>query len=218
MKRSQIGLIKALLSKGVAPSQVVTLLQIRRALCDCRSVLDVGCGPDSALRWFGFENLVGVEGYAPSVALARESHTHDELILGDVRQLVELFNGRRFDGCVALDLIEHLEKQQGLQLVQQMERLAVRKVLFLTPNGFLHQRHAEKADLQEHLSGWRPQEMKQLGYNVTGALGPKQLRGEYHKLTRKPQAFWSLVSLAGHFLYTRRDPEKAAAILCLKSK
>jgi hypothetical protein len=218
MKRSQIDLIKALLSKGVAPSQIVTLLQIRAALSDCSSVLDIGCGPDSALSLFGFKKLVGIEGYAPSVERAKQAHTHDEVLLGDVRQLPELFGDRRFDACVALDLIEHLEKPEGLRLIQNMEALATRKVLFLTPNGFLPQRHAEQSDLQEHLSGWTADEMRKLGYNVVGVLGPKQLRGEYHRLTRKPEAFWSIISLLSHFLYTRSKPEKAAAILCVKSR
>lgn len=207
-----------LLRKGVAPSQIVTLLQIRSALRDCREVLDVGCGPDSALSLLGFERLVGIEGYAPSVETAKKNHTHHEIVQGDVRRLGTQFQTGQFDACVALDLIEHLSKEDGRKLMQDMDKLARRKVVFLTPNGFLPQSHTEQADLQEHLSGWEVSEMRGYGYQVAGVLGPKRLRGAYHHLKRKPEAFWGLVSLLGHFLYTRWIPVRAAAILCTKRK
>jgi SAM-dependent methyltransferase len=218
MKKTRAELVRVLLKRGEAPSQIVTQLQIRNALKDCQSVLDVGCGSDSCLSLFGFENLVGIEGYEPSVATAKKNHTHHQLVLGDVRDLNKHFQPEQFDACVALDLIEHLPKEDGLKLASAMERLARKKVLFLTPKGFLPQRHAEKSDLQEHLSGWEPGEMRRLGYHVAGVLGPKFLRGEYHKLKFRPSAFWGIVSLIGHLLFTRWVPSKSAAILCVKSK
>lgn len=218
MNRSRTSIIMTLLQRGVAPSQIVTLLQIRKALRDCREVLDVGCGPDSALSLLGFERLVGIEGYAPSVEAAKKNHTHHEIVLGDVRYLENHFREGQFDACVALDLIEHLSKEDGRKLMESMGRLAKRKVVFLTPNGFLPQSHAEQADLQEHLSGWEPSEMRSHGYQVAGVLGPKGLRGPYHHLKRKPEAIWGLVSLLGHLFYTRWVPASAAAILCTKVK
>jgi len=87
-----------------------------------------------------------------------------------------------------------------------------------TPTGFLPQRHTESDDLHVHLSGWEPEEMRRYGYRVVGVLGPKSLRGEWHHLKRRPKAFWGLISLLGHFTSTRRNPELAAAILCVKEK
>jgi len=88
---------------------------------------------------------------------------------------------------------------------------------FFTPSGFLRQGHAASNDLEEHLSGWEPAEMERYGYQVLGLLGPKCLRGEYHSLKRSPAAFWGIVSLLGHFTWTRRRPEQSAAILCVKT-
>lgn len=218
MRTGRIALLRTLLRQGLPPSSVVTLLQIRSALRDCSSVLDVGCGPASNLRHFGFGRLVGIDGYEPNVTAARRDGTHDHLVLGDVRELGNLFRENEFDACVALDLIEHLTKPEGMALLQSMERIAARRVVLLTPNGFLPQRHAEQSDLQEHLSGWDCAEMRALGYRVVGALGPKCLRGEYHRIRWKPAALWSLVSLAGHLLFTRWVPARAAAILCVKTK
>jgi len=218
MNQGRIPLVLTLLRRGVAPSQIVTLLQIRRALRTCREVLDVGCGPDSALSLLGFERLEGIEGYLPSVEAAKQKHTHHQVVLGDVRFLERHFRAGQFDACVALDLIEHLTKKDGRKLMEAMESIARSKVVFLTPNGFLPQSHAEKADLQEHLSGWEAAEMRRLGYAVAGVLGPKSFRGEYHHLKRRPQALWGVLSLLGHFFYTRWAPSRAAAILCVKTK
>jgi hypothetical protein len=101
-------------------------------------------------------------------------------------------------------------------MMQDMERIAAKKVILFTPCGFLQQRHTANDDLQEHLSGWEPAEMAGYGYQVAGFLGPKKLRGEYHAIKGRPRFFWSMISLAGHFVWTRNHPEKAAAILCVK--
>lgn len=209
-------MILTLLGRGVAPSQIVTLLQVRKALVGCAEVLDVGCGSDSAVSLLGIEKLIGIEGYLPSVEAARKKGTHREIVLGDVRCLENYFQPRQFDACVALDLIEHLTKEDGRKLIQSMEKISKKRVVILTPNGFLPQAHAEKADLQEHLSGWEVSEMRGFGYHVAGVLGPKGLRGEYHRLKRRPEALWGLVSLALHCCYSRWAPSAAAAILCVK--
>jgi hypothetical protein len=159
---------------------------------------------------------LGLDGYAPSLEEARKTGTHNEFLLGDVRKLDELLPSRRFDACVALDVIEHLPKEDGWRMLEQMEKVALRKVIVFTPNGFLPQR-SRNGDLQEHLSGWTAEEMRSKGYTVYGALGPKAYRGEYHAITRKPRLFWAIASIAQHFLRTRSHPEEAAAIFCIKT-
>ena len=59
--------------------------------------------------------------------------------------------------------------------------------------------------------------MKQLGYRVIGMLGPKKMRGEYHRIVWRPAAFWGVAALFLHFLWTRHRPDSAAAILCVKT-
>ena len=130
MKRTRVGLLRTLAAKGAAPSQIITQLQIRESLRDCKSVLDIGCGPDSSLSLLGFDRLVGIEGYAPYIEKANLNHTHNDIVLGDVRQLDRYFSAGQFDACVAQDLIEHLPKEDGLKLIRAMERVASRKVVF----------------------------------------------------------------------------------------
>ncbi|MEI9864253.1 MAG: hypothetical protein WDN00_06805 [Limisphaerales bacterium] len=61
--------------------------------------------------------------------------------------------------------------------------------------------------MQEHLSGWLPEEMRQRGYQVTGMHGPKSLRGEYASLKHRPKALWGMVSVTAHYSYHGNAPK-----------
>ena len=46
------------------------------------------------------------------------------------------FSDRSFDAVIALELLEHLNKEEGYELIHNMERWARSKVIVSTPNGF----------------------------------------------------------------------------------
>jgi SAM-dependent methyltransferase len=191
------------------------LAELAESAAGCTSALDLGCGGGSPVRHLGIPCLAGMDGHPPALDDAKHAGTHQEYFLGDVREIGTLFAAGRFDACFAVDLIEHLTKEDGLRLLRDMERVASKRVIIFTPNGFLPQRGAED-DLQEHLSGWEPEEMQALGYSVIGMHGPKFLRGEYHRSRMLPREIAGPLSVLGHFLYTRRHPEHASAMLCVK--
>jgi hypothetical protein len=197
------------------PTLIALVREVRQALRGCRTVLDLGCGPNSPVRYLHTAHTLGVDGYGPALAEAQARGTHDEYAAGDVKAVRTLMAGRQFDGCVALDVIEHLSKADGWRLLEDMEQLATKRVVVFTPKGFLPQKGGH-GDLQEHLSGWTPDEMRGAGYHVIGMHGPASLRGERHDLRYRPKAFWALVSLLSHFVYTRRRPQQSAAIFCVK--
>jgi hypothetical protein len=214
---SRSRLVFSQLSKKRDPAQILVQLALRDAVAGCQSVLDVGSGVSRTLRDMEVPNLTGIEGYEPCVTEARRLQTHDNVVHGDVRKLGDYFGTRQFEACVALDLIEHLSKEDGLKLLEAMERIAGKRVIVFTPSGFLPQGHRDQNDLQVHLSGWEAAEMAKRGYRVTGLLGPKKLRGEYHVLKRRPAVLWGFISLLLHFAWTRNRPESAAAIMCVKT-
>jgi SAM-dependent methyltransferase len=216
--RSRASLIFSLAKQGFDPAPILNQLALRKALEGCDSVLDVGCGKSTALRNLGIKKTAGIEGYAPDLEEARRLKTHDEFVQGDVRRLEDHFSPGQFDAVIAMDVIEHLPKDDGLRMMQGMEKIARRKVVLFTPSGFLPQRQLEAADLQAHLSGWEAAEMQGYGYHVMGMLGPKKLRGEFHVLKGRPKPFWALISLIGHMFWTRWSPANAAAIFCVKTK
>ena len=197
------------------PSLLMLIGELRSTLTGCKTVLDVGCGSASPLRFLSGMHLTGLDGYARALDEARERGTHDEYVLSDVKKVGEVFPTRRFDACVALDVIEHLEKEDGWRMLEGMQKLATLRVVIFTPNGFMPQK-SKDGDLQEHLSGWTADEMRSRGYRILGMYGPKCIRGEYANVKYRPRALWVLISMSCHYLHTRTHPEKAAAIYCVK--
>ena len=194
---------------------VSCLLELRRILADCDSVLDMGCGPSSPLRYLPFRRAVGMEAYRPAFEAAARAGTHHELHLGDVRAAAGRFAAGSFCCCVAVDLIEHLTQPDGYRLIEDMARLASRRVVLLTPNGFLPQQ-GQDGDLQAHHSGWTAADLRRLGFRVTGLYGLRSLRGERHALRFRPRLLWGVVSELTHYLHTHSHPERAAALLAVK--
>ncbi|ARV18660.1 hypothetical protein AEP_01716 [Curvibacter sp. AEP1-3] len=75
---------------------------------------------------------------------------------------------KSLDTIFLLDVIEHIEKEEGRALLQEALRVARVQVVLFTPIGFMpHEVHDTSADwgdvehgiTQQHLSGWTPQEM-----------------------------------------------------------
>jgi hypothetical protein len=216
--RSRLSLLFLFFKQGFDPAQTLRRMMERDALAGCDSVLDVGSGASMDLRWFGVKHCVGIEAYQPDYEKALQNGSHDEMVLGTVCELDKHFKPNQFDACLSVDVIEHVTKEDGLKMMRDMEAIARRKIVIITPNGWLEQHHTEEGDLQVHLSGWEASEMKGYGYRVLGLLGPKFLRGEYHMLKWRPKFFWGLVSMVGHLLWTRWHPSQAASILCVKTK
>ncbi len=65
-----------------------------------------------------------------------------------------------------IDVVEHLEKEEGLRLLCLTERIARRQIVLFTPLGFMPQEHLDGKDAwgleggrwQEHKSGWLPED------------------------------------------------------------
>lgn len=191
-------------------------IELEGLLKDCDSVLDLGCGSSSPLRLVERKKLlVGVDGHSESLKKSKAKKIHDSYFKMDVLSVGSKFKKNSFDAVIALDLIEHLKKKDGFRLLAMMEKIAAKRVVVLTPNGFIPQ-HNEANDLQEHLSGWSVKDFRSRGYVVLGKYGWKTLRGEEAELKYRPKAFWGLLSELTHFLYTKKNPEYAFSLLCYK--
>lgn len=191
-------------------------IELDLLLKDCDSVLDLGCGDNSPLGFIEKKKyLVGVDGYRKSVLKSKSAHIHDMYLNKNILEVKKDFKRKSFDAVVALDVIEHLGKKDGYKLINIMESLAIKKVILLTPNGFVSQT-GEGNGLQEHLSGWSVSDFKKLKYKVVGRYGIKGLRGEKAELKFKPKVLWGLVSELSNIFYTKTNPKKAYSLLCYK--
>ena len=190
--------------------------ELRNHLGSCRRILEIGCGPDSPLQYLaGDRHIEGLDVHEPWLQRAKEKGLLKNYHLANAMEIDRIFKPGQFDAIVALDLIEHLEKQDGHKLIEMMATIASRRVVIFTPNGFVPQ-HDETNPWNNHRSGWTVDEFEALGFSVTGMYGWKALRGEWAKLKYRPRLFWGALSELSHRLLTRRHPRLAFSLLCTK--
>ncbi len=192
------------------------LKELASVLGGCESLLDVGCGNDSPIRYLrGNFRSAGVDVFEPSIRESKEKGIHDEYHQMDLLNITEKFGKDSFDCVLSSDSIEHLTKDDGFRLLDAMEFVARKKVIVFTPNGFLPQGEYGNNPWQVHKSGWTPEEMRPRGYHVIGINGWKPLRGEYAAIRLHPRSFWTVISDLSQIL-VRNNPETAFQILCIK--
>lgn len=195
-------------------------VQLRRELAGgWQSLLDVGCGRSSPL--VGTDVLdqiplkVGIDGHEPDVAHAQLSGPYDSYLHGDVLSVEDRFGPKSFDVVMALDVIEHVTKEDGWRLLTALESVARARVMVFTPNGFLPQGEREGNPLQVHRSGWTTEEFRRRGYRVTGINGLRCLRGEQWVPRVRPLQIGRRLSGATQPLVTRR-PRLAFQLLAVR--
>ena len=191
--------------------------ELETLVCDSETLLDVGCGENSPIKYFNkrLNYSVGVDGFQKSIDLCKKEKIHDEYHCINILNIKDNFNNNSFDCVIALDVIEHLEKDLGFELINQMESISSNKVIIFTPNGFLPQAEHSDNIYQKHLSGWTVDEMHDLGYSVIGINGWKPLLGEMSIPNFKPHKLWTFISRLTQ-PFVRNNPKHAFQILCIK--
>lgn len=205
-----------LLIKRYFPNIVLAhhIYLLTQSLKTCTTILDIGCGSNSPIQHIN-SIKTGVDADTKAIGIAKKNKTHTYFIRGDIKNLSRLLNNKRYDGIAALDVIEHMKKKDGYKLLKTLDKIARKKIVIVTPNGFVRQIQKDNA-LQEHLSGWTVNDFKKYGYSVKEALGSKFLRGEENKLKFKPKIFWGIVSYLTQLFYTYSHPRSAASLVCIK--
>jgi len=187
--------------------------ELKKELSDSRTVLDLGCGSHSPLQHSPVTYSVGVELFKPYLEESKRKGVHSEYILADIREVE--FKPKSFDAAIAIEVLEHLTKQEGYELLKKMERWARKKIIITTPNGYLWQNGYDNNLLQEHKSGWSVEELEKLGFKVFGMNGWKKLRGYKGEMRYKPAFFWARVLYLTQKV-TYRYPKLAFQLFAVK--
>ena len=183
------------------------------------TLLDVGCGDSSKMERIAqrLKCSVGVDNYEPRLSQGAKNNIYTEYKKMDVLEIGKYFKPNSFDCVMASDVIEHLSKEDGRTLLEQMEKIARKKIIVFTPNGFLKQTAYDGNILQIHISGWEVDEMRNLGYRIIGVNGLKYLRGERTNIKWWPRPLWFRISLLSQ-LFVKNNPDLAFQIFCVKDK
>lgn len=126
-------------------------------LIECQTVLDVGAGV-RPMQWYTPARHVCLEPYAPYVAVLQTAGyavLHAEALPG-LQSVLD--DGLRFEAVYLLDVIEHMEKDEGRQVLALAQQVATVQVIVFTPDGFKEQTTDnwgyEGHAWQTHRSGW----------------------------------------------------------------
>lgn len=196
---------------------------LAEALSGATGILDLGCGPASPVNIFvASASYTGVEAFGPYAEAARENLRRTPLV-GAARIEESKFDQLKFAAgdfshVVLLDVIEHLSRDAGLELLALCAEWATEKIIVSTPNGFVEQGTLDGNSLQEHLSGWTVDDLTGMGFDVVGLAGPRWLHSGVHSndwdpritatIRYRPRLMWLLVAAALQPIVYRR-PEWA---------
>jgi hypothetical protein len=133
------------------------------------SVLDVACGLSLKSKYIPAQIRVGVDIHEPYFAHIETTEPY-VVMKHDVRKLNEIFVPKSFDLVIAVDIIEHITKEEGFELMRQCEEIARKGVIFETPKGYVPQNIDIQGhggdEWQTHRSGWDVTDFTERGYKV----------------------------------------------------
>ena len=132
-------------------------------------ILDFGFGygywgHSIKVRKDGDPTLVGLEIFPPYIEKIRKTKIYDHLVLGDVRYYP--FRSGSVDIVIATEVLEHIEKEQGLRLIDELFDLCRKRVIISTPLGFMRTKGYDDNKHQIHKSAYYTEEFTKRGYNV----------------------------------------------------
>ncbi|OGV61540.1 MAG: hypothetical protein A2283_13700 [Lentisphaerae bacterium RIFOXYA12_FULL_48_11] len=151
---------------------------------DC--FLDVGCGYGKwgflLKKYRGVDSgrtchIAGIDIFAPHVESLRRQGIYDELVVGDATRLP--YADQSFDSVLACDVLEHLEKEQGMRMMQELKRVARICVIVSTPNFECLRLGAQTQDgfneYEAHKSVWTYPGFCSLGFTTVIGVGGLQI-------------------------------------------
>ncbi len=156
-------------------------------------VLDLGCGI-VPMNYFRPKLHIMVEPWDEYSNVLRQRHADDKSVLiiklGALEALSALHDNS-VDSVFLLDVIEHLDKSVGFEVISEIERVAARQAIVFTPLGFMPQ-HMEAGEpdawglsggeMQEHKSGWLPEDFDPAWeFHICETYHSKNFRGELLK-------------------------------------
>ena len=202
--------------------------RVGRNIGRATTILDAGCGTGLFAQslvdstYLRNKTIIGLDAHIPSIRLAKRRRVYDDIVRGDVTHLP--FRDKALNLVMCIEVIEHLPREKGFELLYEAERVASSDILLTTPNGFVPQHaqsHCELKDfnpLSVHLSGWLPQDFENMKYHVKGN-GLRVIWGGQGLIRRAPARLNPLITAISYAMnpITSRVPGIAAGLICWKT-
>ena len=212
--------VKKLVRQFFPKTESLIIKILRKEISYGQSVLDLGCGFKSALKHLIEDpslnlHTVGVDAFSPYLDKNQGvGRSHSEYIESNIFDIE--FSPDTFDCAMLFDVIEHFEKEQFYNFLPKLEKIA-KKILIITPNGFIEQGEYDDNPYQEHVSGWTVDDLLSHGFECYGLSGLKHLRKEMWEPRIRPAIIGSfLCDISQVFIQNR--PRLAYHIVAIKKR
>jgi len=143
---------------------------------EMKSLVDIGCGRGiigPLCRIYREPTrLVGIDVYEPYLEFCKHFKFYDELVHWNLENLPLPFKDKEFEVVTCIEVIEHLSRDAGEKLMDEMERIGQR-VIITTPNHFFKQAEYDHNPSQKHVSLWTVRDFRKRNYAVYGIGGMK---------------------------------------------
>ncbi|AAU03805.1 methyltransferase domain-containing protein [Rickettsia typhi] len=155
-------------------SKDILHIKIKEFISPVYSVIDIGCGIRPQ-QYIIPDLLICVEPYKEYTEILKKnlSGTNSIIIPLDAKSALSTLPDKSIDSIFLIDVIEHIPKEIGKEILIKCTRIARRQIIIFTPLGFMPQEVHEidgwnlhGGVWQEHKSGWYPEDFP--GWNIIG--------------------------------------------------
>lgn len=141
---------------------------------DLDTVVDLGAGKRDSpvslqVAQIPCKHLISVEAFDPYISYLLLSNP-----IADTHDVVKAhithsnYKVKECDLVLMIDVIEHLENEEALKLIEHLQSVAKRIVIFTVVGDTVgYSNHDMDNSLQEHKSAWYPENFEDLGFEVT---------------------------------------------------
>ncbi len=105
----------------------------------------------------------GIEGFAAYLTPVHE-YAYDEIRIGDALDVLPTIEDDTYELVLAIDILEHLEEQDGARFLEQLRRVSSKYVLVSTPK-VVHRQVVFANPYENHRSSWSTEELGAAGYD-----------------------------------------------------
>lgn len=151
---------KSILDVGVGMGQYGFLARTNLELVNLFNI--DGAYADQKDRSLWSVTIDGIEGckiYQTPV----HQYAYNQIIWEEALLALSKIADNQYEFVMAVDILEHFEKQDGFIFLQELKRVARRSVLISTPKAFAAQEVAANP-LENHRSFWSSEELDKFGY------------------------------------------------------
>jgi hypothetical protein len=190
------------------PPKIELTAALQELLEETTSLADMGCGEGFHLRnvrRIEGSNWIGVDSHQGSLDIALTNKVYDKIFCEGIIEWLTAQPSSSIDTVLASCVIEHLEKNLGLELVSQMKRVCSNRVIVFTPNGYVPQPGSLDNPANAHRSGWKVGDLEELGFDVNiGLYGLRKLRTSFGLPTIRPLILGDLIAKStSRFVFRR---------------